>query len=86
MKFTELKECPYCGSKEYYRKEYAYGPIAFAERFDGDEADNSDLYEGLSFRYASERVYCRRCCKYLGNKLADTVAKSAEKVIAHKEK
>lgn len=73
MKFSELDCCPFCGSEEFYTKEYGYGTIYYNERFDGKEADNSELFESLSFKNYSGKAYCRNCNRYLGNKEKDTV-------------
>lgn len=66
MKFSKLEYCPFCGSEEVYEKRYARGPVWYQLRFDGKEADNTEMYEGLSFE-CSGRVYCNECNKYLGN-------------------
>lgn len=66
MKFSELKCCPFCGCEEYYEKQYVRGTIEYISRFDGEEADNSELYEGLLYD-CSGRVYCVDCGRYLGN-------------------
>ena len=78
MTFEDLTCCPFCGSEIFYEKEQAYGNIEFNSRFDGKEAENYDLYEGLSFR-SSGRCYCRDCNKYLGNIINDTVGKAVQK-------
>ena len=78
LKFSDLRECPFCGSDEFFEKQYAYGTILIRERFDGQEADNSDLYDKLNFRY-SGRIYCSQCKRVLGNRIKDTVSKSVEK-------
>lgn len=79
MKFSELKECPFCGFDEYYTKEYTYGTVCYGERFDGEEAHNEDMYAGLLTKNYSGRCYCRNCGEYLGNKTTDTLSKRAEK-------
>lgn len=48
MKFNELKECPFCGCGEFYTTEYVYGTLRYRERFDGTEAHNEQLYDGLN--------------------------------------
>ncbi len=77
MKFTDLKCCPFCGSEEFYVKQYAYGTMICRERFDG-EADNENLFEGLNYKY-SGRAYCLRCEKYLGNIEKNILGKEAQK-------
>lgn len=61
-----------------FSKQYAYGTIICRERFDGEETENGDLYDGLHFKY-SGRVYCSRCKGVLGNRIENTVSKSVEK-------
>lgn len=73
MKFSELECCPFCGSEEYYTKQYVYGTLRYNERFDGEEAENTELYDGLNCGNYSGRVYCRECDMYLGNKETNTV-------------
>ena len=73
MKFSELDCCPFCCSKEYYTKQYVYGTLCYNERFDGEEAENGELYDGLNCKNYSGRVYCKECGRYLGNKEKDTV-------------
>ena len=77
MKFSELACCPFCGNEEFYTKEYAYGTLFYAERFDGKEAENAELYEGLNFKNYSGRAYCRSCGRYLGNREQNIVGKVA---------
>lgn len=80
MKFTDLKCCPFCGSEGFYVKQYAYGTIICRERFDGEEACNEDLYDGLIYKY-SGRAYCLGCEKYLGNIENDILGKEAAKAL-----
>lgn len=78
MKFTELKCCPFCGSEEFYEKRYARGPVWYFSRFDGGDADNSEMYSQLSYE-GSGRVYCAECDRYLGNSDRNTVSKAVER-------
>jgi len=81
MKFTELKECPCCGNDEFYTTAYVYGSIVCAERFDGKETDNAELYDGLNTKNYNGRAYCRMCNKYLGNKETGSVSKQVEQAL-----
>ena len=74
MKFSELEECPFCGHDEYYSKEYVYGNVSYGERFDGEEAHNESMYDGLNSKPFNGKCYCRNCEVYLGNKLTDTLS------------
>lgn len=66
MKFAELRCCPFCGGEEFIEKRWAAGPIWYCMRFDGKEADNSEMYSMLTHK-GSGRVYCADCDRYLGN-------------------
>ena len=60
-----MDKCPYCKSEEYYTKEYAKGPVTNYARFDGEEADNTDLHEGLAYTLKSKYAWCANCHKRL---------------------
>lgn len=79
MKFSELKECPFCGSEEFYVKQHSYGYIPY--RFNGEEMDASDTYDCLS-RKQSDKCYCKNCHKYLGNIKTNVASKEAEGELA----
>ena len=81
MKFSDLTECPFCGCDEFYTTEYVYGTLYYKERFDGREADNEQLYEGLNTKNYSGRIYCLSCKKYLGNRVTNTLSKKVERCI-----
>lgn len=78
--FSDLESCPFCGCKMYYEKQTVKGKVEFNSLFNGEEAPNYDLYEGLTHTY-SGRCYCLDCNKYLGNSLRNTVSKEAEKFL-----
>lgn len=73
MKFKELDCCPFCGHDEYYTKQYVYGTLICHERFDGQEAENGEMYDSLNCRNFSGRAYCSKCDRYLGNVVKNTV-------------
>lgn len=85
MKLSELSECPFCGYDEFYETEYVYGTTRWRSRFDGKEADNSDLYDGLRIKDSSGRIYCDNCNKFLGNRKNNTLSKAAEKALIQNE-
>ena len=85
MKFGDLKKCPFCGYDEFYTKEYVFGSIKYAERFDGEEASNEELYDYLNSRNYNGRAYCRNCNKYLGNKITNELSKGASAKLIGKE-
>lgn len=77
MKFSELTKCPYCGYEEFYTHQSAKGTFDYNERFDGKEADNSEMWSGMQYNYGS-RCYCGNCDKYLGDRFKDVVSKGVE--------
>ena len=60
-----IKKCPYCGCEEYYRKESYKGTCEFRVRFDGKEADNSDMYDNAEEKLISKYAWCAKCHKRL---------------------
>lgn len=83
MPFSALRCCPYCGCEEYYEKMTVSGISIFRSRFDGEEAENTEMYDGLDF-HGSGRVYCSECNMYLGNHQKDIVGLKAEKAVESK--
>lgn len=83
MKFSDLTECPFCGCSEYYTKEYVYGVIRYNEYFDGTEAENELMYDGLNYksRAYNGKAYCRHCDKYLGSVMDNTVSVAVQKAL-----
>lgn len=70
----------------YYEKQTVKGKIEFNSLFNGEEAPNYEMYDGLEHSY-SGKCYCRDCDKYLGNNLKNIVGKEAEnKIIERKKK
>jgi len=60
-----FENCPYCGSDGgFYTKDYVSGHATTRFMFDGSDADNSDMYEGLSHRMGKV-AYCLDCHKSL---------------------
>lgn len=78
MKFTDLEACPFCGCDEFYEKQQTRGTIHYRIRFDGNETDNTDMYDSLITKY-SGRAYCDSCQRFLGNYINDTVGKAAQR-------
>lgn len=64
MSKEELEKCPHCGCGSYYTKMQANGPIKTYFNFDGTEAENGEMYEGLSYR-GGKYAYCANCHKRL---------------------
>ena len=84
MKFSDLKCCPFCGGEEFYERRRAVGPVTYYFRFDGEEANNSEMYSCLSYS-GSGRVWCAECDSYLGNYETDVVGVRAERQYYLKE-
>jgi hypothetical protein len=82
MPFSELKECPFCGSDMFCEKQKVKGYIYPNMRFDGKEdgVHNEDLYDSIDVIY-NGRAYCCQCKQYLGNYIDGTISKAAEKKI-----
>ena len=78
MRFQDLEACPFCGCDEFYEKQQVRGTTTYRTRFDGEEADNEDMYESL-FTTSSGRAYCCDCNKFLGNTKNNTVSKAAQR-------
>lgn len=81
MKLSDLQCCPFCGNDEFYIKQYVYGTIRTYEKFDGREADNSEMYETLINKPTTERAYCERCGRFLGSRKTNTLSKYALKAV-----
>ena len=84
MVFWELKCCPFCGCEEYYERRRATGIVRYYMRFDGKEANNSEMYGDLEYD-CSGRVWCCDCDAYLGNIETDTVGVKAERAYKKQE-
>lgn len=57
-----IEECPYCGSKEFYINQRVGGCIEYHYRFDGDEGENGQLHESLTYTDIGKFAYCS-CCR-----------------------
>lgn len=60
-----MDKCPHCGSDEYYEKQTVKGKIIYRYKFDGSEAENGEMYDGLDHRRSSQFAYCSECHKRL---------------------
>lgn len=59
-----MRTCPNCGSEHYYVKMNFSGSGNFNYRFDGKEADNSEMHDGIRYSYG-KFAYCVECNKRL---------------------
>lgn len=56
-------KCPHCGNKEqYYRVARISGKGAVQYRFDGMEADNTNMHDNLSY-VEQKKAFCSQCHK-----------------------
>ena len=60
-----MKECPYCGSKEFYIKQSYRGICALNLRFDMKEAENTDMYANAEHTDISKYAHCSNCNEQL---------------------
>jgi hypothetical protein len=82
MKICELECCPFCGHDEYYVSEYYYGRFDFTYKFNGEQGDNSGMYDGLGVR-TNKRMRCKKCDKYLADYCTGDISKMAERALTH---
>lgn len=60
-----IDKCPHCGSNYgYYTKDYIVGKCNYNFHFDGSEAYNGAMYDGLLHRFG-KYAYCTNCNKRL---------------------
>lgn len=57
---SELRECPFCGSIEYYTIDQVKGHITSRSSFDGSEVDNDQMYEMISIK-TGKFIFCGQC-------------------------
>ena len=78
MRFRDLEVCPFCGCEEYYERSRIKGYVCYSVRFDGEETDNTNMYDGTT-TISNGKASCGNCERYLGNYINDTVGKAAER-------
>ena len=61
----KVEKCPHCGSDTYYIKETATCKIVHYSKFDGSEADNSEMYDGMTHKLRSKFAFCKNCDRKL---------------------
>ena len=72
MIFKDLKACPFCGCEEYYERSRIKGYVQYRIRFDGEETDKTNMYDGTTTT-PNGKFYCSNCERYLGNYITDTL-------------
>lgn len=80
-KLSDLEACPFCGGAQYFERRAVRGAVTYFSRFDGKEADNSNMHEGLVYS-GGKRVWCAECGKLLGDQEVDQLTPAAEKALA----
>lgn len=60
-----FQKCPFCGYDEFYVKMSAHGKIYDRHRYDGNEAENGDMYDNLTTKPVGVYAYCDNCEKRL---------------------
>lgn len=59
----ELKECPYCGHKEYFIKESFKGNNEVYMTFKGEVVESVNTYENANHKRISKFAFCANCEK-----------------------
>ncbi len=63
----KIKECPYCHSDIGYYEKYRYsGEGIIRYNFDGNLAENGDMYDSVLAKLKSKYYYCLNCDKKIG--------------------
>lgn len=60
-----INKCPHCGCDTYYIKQSITGTIKYRLRYDGKDADNTEMYENISYTNISKYAWCNDCDKRL---------------------
>lgn len=58
-----IKECPYCGCKEFYYNQHMVGDGLMFCRYDGEETNNGNMHELLRYTPVGKFAYCVDCEK-----------------------
>ncbi|MET3658358.1 hypothetical protein [Sporosarcina psychrophila] len=65
MFIPPIEKCPHCASnEEFYSKLTITGSTVLYHNYDGSDAENSGLYDGLNEKQ-SKYAYCSNCHKRL---------------------
>ena len=60
-----MKECPYCGCEEFFVLQSYSGTCECRFRYDGEEAENGDMYEFATHKDKTKYAHCSDCRKRL---------------------
>ncbi len=86
MKFSELRECPFCGNDEYFTRDRYLGSSRCNHAFDPEskkEVYNGQMYDDL-IHVDGKLAFCNNCFKYLGHVENDKISKEAEQALAQR--
>lgn len=83
--FEDLTKCPFCGCEVFYTMQKPIGMVQYRMRFDGEETDNEQMYDGLHFKETG-KAYCFGCNQYLGNYFAGTVGTAAQRQLIRNQR
>lgn len=59
-----ITKCPHCGSTEGYYTKCNYFNVIWRGSFDGEELDNTDMYENVRVT-GGGLAYCQSCGKVI---------------------
>jgi len=59
----DVEQCKTCGCKEYIMKQKVSGFVYFRSRFDGDDADNTELHDDITYSNVWKFPRCENCGK-----------------------
>lgn len=58
-----IEECPHCGGKDFFVKQFISGYGNLYGSLDEQEPDNSELHSGLQYKTTTKYAYCADCKK-----------------------
>lgn len=65
-KQKKITECPHCGSKEGFYTLTDYLGVPYMKGFNGEEKDNSEMYDNTREFHERRYAYCIDCCEIIG--------------------
>lgn len=57
--------CPYCGNDEFFVRQSFTGTCGYNMKFNLKAADNSEMYDNVTFKTIGKYAYCNNCFKRL---------------------
>ena len=78
MTIKDIDCCPFCGCDIFFRKERVKGTVRYRLHANGDEADNTDMWDSVEcYTIKSEDYYCDNCNKKVAHGDNEKLTKSA---------